>query len=93
MPLLRKFRARFPQKTVWCYSGYTFDKDLKEGGRAHCEATEEMLSRIDVLVDGEFVESLKDLKLRFRGSSNQRIIDVPRSLREGAVRLWKEGKY
>ena len=67
LPLLRKFKERFPQKTVWCYSGYTFDKDLSAGGRAHCEATDEMLSMLDILVDGEFVEELKDLKLRFRG--------------------------
>lgn len=93
LPLLRKFKERFPQKTVWCYSGYTFDKDLSAGGRAHCEATDEMLSMLDILVDGEFVEELKDLKLRFRGSSNQRIIDVPRSLAEGQVRLWKDGAY
>ena len=91
--LLRKFKERFPKKTVWCYSGYTFDKDLKEGGRAHCEATDEMLSFIDVLVDGEFVEDLKDLKLKFRGSSNQRIVDVPESLSEGGVRLWRGGNY
>ena len=93
LPLLRKFKERFPQKTVWCYSGYTFDKDLSAGGRAHCEATDEMLSMLDILVDGEFVEELKDLKLRFRGSSNQRIIDVPRSLDAGQVRLWKDGAY
>ena len=93
MPLLRKFRERYPQKDVWCYSGYTFDSDLQEGGRAHCEATDEMLSMLDILVDGEFVEDLKDLKLRFRGSANQRIIDVPRTLREGEVRLWKDGQY
>lgn len=93
LPLLRKFKERFPQKTVWCYSGYTFDRDLSAGGRAHCEATDEMLSMLDILVDGEFVEELKDLKLRFRGSSNQRIIDVPRSLAERQVRLWKDGAY
>lgn len=93
LPLLRKFRRRFPQKDVWCYSGYTLDKDLTGGGRAHCEATEEMLSLIDILVDGEFVEEKKDLKLRFRGSSNQRIIDVKRTLAEGQVRLWKDGAY
>ena len=93
LPLLRKFRRRFPQKDVWCYSGYTLDKDLTGGGRAHCEATEEMLSLIDILVDGEFVEEKKDLKLRFRGSSNQRIIDVKRTLAEGQVRLWKGGAY
>lgn len=93
LPLLRKFRERYPQKDVWCYSGYTFDSDLQKGGRAHCEATDEMLSMLDILVDGEFVEDLKDLKLRFRGSANQRIIDVPRTLREGEVRLWKDGQY
>lgn len=93
LPLLRKFRERYPQKDVWCYSGYTFDTDLQAGGRAHCEATDEMLSMLDILVDGEFVEDLKDLKLRFRGSANQRIIDVPRTLREGEIRLWKDGEY
>lgn len=93
LPLLRRFRERFPQKDVWCYSGYTLDTDLAAGGRPHCEATDEMLSLIDVLVDGEFVEEKKDLKLRFRGSSNQRIIDVKRTLAEGAVRLWKDGAY
>ncbi len=93
LPLLRKFRERYPQKTVWCYTGYTFETDLQRGGRAYCEATEEMLSRIDILVDGEFVEEKKDLKLRFRGSSNQRIVDVPRSEKEKAVRLWQDGKY
>ena len=93
LPLLRKFRERYPQKDVWCYSGYTFDSDLQEGGRTHCEATDEMLSMLDILVDGEFVEDLKDLKLRFRGSANQRLIDVPRTLREGEVRLWKDGQY
>ncbi len=92
LPLLRKFRERYPQKSVWCYSGYTLETDLLTG-RAHCEATDEMLSYIDVLVDGEFVEEKKDLKLRFRGSSNQRIIDLKRTLSEGTVRLWKDGDY
>lgn len=89
--LLKKVRARFPQKDVWCYTGYTLDKDLKEGGAAYTEYTDGMVSRIDVLVDGKFVEELKDVKLRFRGSSNQRIIDVKRSLEEGRVRLWLDG--
>ena len=93
LPLLRAFRARFPQKTVGCYTGYTLDADLVPGGRAYCEATDEMLAGIDVLVDGEFVEEKKDLKLRFRGSSNQRIIDLARTRGEGALRLWKDGAY
>lgn len=79
--LLRRVRREYPQKTVWCYTGYLYDSDLCEGGRAHCEATDEMLSFIDVLVDGEFVEEKKDLKLQFRGSSNQRILDVKECLK------------
>ena len=91
--LLRKFRDTYPKKTVWCYSGYTLDRDLVAGGKAHCEVTDEMLSMLDILVDGEFVESLKDLKLRFRGSSNQRIIDVKRTLQDKQIRLWQDGNY
>lgn len=91
--LLHKFRDTYPKKTVWCYSGYTLDRDLVAGGKAHCEVTDEMLKMIDILVDGEFVESLKDLKLRFRGSSNQRIIDVKRTLQDKQIRLWQDGNY
>ena len=74
--LLRKVREQYPQKTVWCYSGYLFDRELLSESRARCEYTDEMLSMIDVLVDGRFVEKLKDIRLVFRGSSNQRVIDV-----------------
>lgn len=83
--LVKKAKKRFPDKTIWCYSGYTFDKDLIPGGRAYTKVTDEMLGCIDVLVDGEFVLALKDLKLHFRGSSNQRIIDVPASLKKKKV--------
>ena len=89
--LLRRVKSEFPHKDIWCYSGYTYDVDLAQGGRACIEVTDEMLSYIDILVDGKFVESLKDIKLRFRGSSNQRIIDVQRSRKDGCVRLWKDG--
>lgn len=85
VPLLRKIRQRFPQKDVWCYSGYTLDKQLWQESRARCAVTDEMLSYLDVLVDGEFVEELKNLSLRFRGSSNQRIICVPESLKQHKV--------
>ena len=77
---LERVKKECPDKNIWCYTGYTFDKDLTEGGKAFCEATAPMLSMIDVLVDGEFVEELKDIRLSFRGSSNQRIIDVKKSL-------------
>ena len=83
--LLRKVRAKYPNKNVWAYSGYLFDKELLEESRARCEATDEMLSLIDVLVDGEFMLDKKDLGLEFRGSSNQRLIDVQKSLKSGTV--------
>lgn len=72
--LLRRIRQTYPQKDIWCYTGYLYDVDLPEGGEVHTEVTEEMLSYIDVLVDGEFVEAKKDITLKFRGSSNQRIL-------------------
>ena len=83
--LVKRAKEVFPNKTIWCYSGYTYDKDLKPGGRAYTDVTDEMMSYLDVLVDGEFVLELKDLKLHFRGSSNQRIIDVQESLKTNSV--------
>lgn len=80
--LLRRVRAEAPGKTVWSYSGYTWE-ELTGESRARCEVTDEMLSLVDILVDGEFVESKKDISLTFRGSSNQRIIDVQASLASG----------
>ena len=90
LPLLKKLRERMPQKTVWCYSGYLFDKELLSDSRARCEATDKMLSLIDVLVDGRFVEAQKSLMLKFRGSANQRIIDVKKSLNAGSVILYMD---
>lgn len=89
LPFLKKVRKRHPQKTIWCYTGYLLDKQLWEESAARCEVTDEILSLIDVLVDGEFVEEEKDISLTFRGSRNQRIIDVPESLRQGKVCLYR----
>lgn len=89
LPLLKKVRNTFPHKNIWCYTGYLFDRELCQESRARCECTDEMLQYIDVLVDGEFIETLKDISLAFRGSSNQRIIDVKRSLESGKVQLWE----
>ncbi len=88
LPLLREFRSRFPGKTVWCYTGYTLADGCMAEEHANCEATRELLSLLDVLVDGPFIEEQKDIRLRFRGSSNQRIIDVRRTLREGEIVLY-----
>ena len=85
LPFLRRVKAQFPQKTIWCYTGYLFDAELLSDSRARCAETDEMLSLIDVLVDGEFVQALYNISLQFRGSSNQRIIDVPKSLASGTV--------
>lgn len=74
-PFLEKVRAAYPEKNIWCYSGYVYDKDLRpHDGRKHCEVTDRMLACIDVLVDGPFIEAEKDITLNFRGSRNQRIL-------------------
>ena len=85
--LLRAVRQQYPQKDVWCYTGFTMDQDLVPGGCRYCEVTDEMLSMIDILVDGRFVLAKRNLMLNFRGSENQRIIDVPASLAAGQVVL------
>lgn len=74
--LLKKIRQLFPEKDIWCYTGYLYDQDLIPGGRVFTEDTEKMLSCIDVLVDGEFIEAQKDISLQFRGSRNQRILQL-----------------
>lgn len=87
LPFLRKVKNELPNKNIWCYTGYLFDSELLSESRARCEFTDEMLSLIDVLVDGEFVQALHDISLAFRGSSNQRIIDVQKSLETGEIKL------
>ena len=87
LPFLRRVKNELPNKNIWCYTGYLFDRELLSESRARCEFTDEMLSLIDVLVDGEFVQALHDISLAFRGSSNQRIIDVQKSLETGEVKL------
>ncbi len=91
-PFLEKVKAAYPDKTVWCYTGYDFEKDLLTGKKGDPEVTMHMLECIDVLVDGRFVEELKDLNLRFRGSSNQRIINVPESLKQDQIVFWNGDK-
>lgn len=90
LPFIRRVKKELPGKDIWCYTGYTYERDVLERMCAEWEETKELLSYIDVLVDGEFVQALKDLGLRFRGSSNQRIIDLPKSLRMGKTVLWED---
>lgn len=88
LQLLRRVKSEYPHKDVWCYTGYLFDRDLLMDSRARCEHTDEMLSLIDILVDGPYIEEQKDISLQFRGSRNQRIIDVRRSLSQNEVVIW-----
>ena len=88
--LLRQIKAAYPEKSIWAFSGYLFDRDILSGQLGDWEITKEYLSYLDVLVDGPFVEAKKDLMLRFRGSSNQRLIDVPKSLTAGEVVEWED---
>ena len=80
----------YPEKDIWCYTGYDFEKDIVNEMFTKWPETKELVSMIDVIVDGKFVEELKDLKLRFRGSSNQRIIDVKESLKQGTIVPWED---
>ena len=91
LPLLQEVRIRYPSKTVWAFSGYTLEQ-IRSGTLGPPSVTEEILSCVDVLVDGPFVESLKNLQLRFRGSSNQRLIDLRQTLAAGTVVLWDDGR-
>ena len=90
LDLLRQLKAAYPEKTVWAYSGYLYDKHILPGRLGDPAITREILSFLDVLVDGPFVLEQKNLSLRFRGSSNQRIIHVPLSLERGEVVLWED---
>lgn len=89
LPFLKRVRARYPSKTIWIFSGFTYEELMSENSHPHCEVTEEILSLCDVLVDGRFVEALKDITLLYRGSSNQRLIDLHKTSR-GSIVLWSE---
>lgn len=90
LELVKRIRQNYPEKSIWAFSGYLYEKDILAGRLGDPSITRAFLEHIDVLVDGPFVESLKDLSLRFRGSSNQRLIDVKRSLAEGQTILWED---
>lgn len=87
LPFVRRVKAAYPEKNVWAFSGFTYEELLTEGSHPRCEATDELLSLLDVLVDGRFVEALHDISLRFRGSSNQRLIDLNATRETGSVVL------
>ena len=87
--LIRRIKKELPQKSIWMFSGYVYERDLIAGGKKHTDVTDEILDSIDVLVDGPFVLEKKNIALRFRGSENQRIIDMKESRKTGRVELKK----
>lgn len=90
--LYKAVREHLPGKNIWVYTGYTLERDLLQDSRARCDITDEILSMIDVLVDGEFVLEQKNIMLKFRGSENQRLIRVPESLAQGRVVLLSDNE-
>ena len=90
LPFVQRGRERFPGKTVWAFTGFTLEELQREGSYPRCEATDGLLALLDVLVDGRFEEEKKDISLRFRGSSNQRLIDMKETRKGNRIVLWNE---
>ena len=89
LPLLREIREKYPHKTIWCFTGFRLDDELlTDGSYPRCEVTDALLACIDVLVDGRFVRELKDISLQFRGSRNQRVIDMNKTRETGTITIW-----
>ncbi|MBR3750884.1 MAG: anaerobic ribonucleoside-triphosphate reductase activating protein [Clostridia bacterium] len=88
LPFVKRVRQIYPDKDIWAYSGFTLEELLDDKARCHCPETLPLLKLIDVLVDGKFEADKYDISLRFRGSSNQRIIDLPATLKKGEVVPW-----
>lgn len=93
IPLVKKVRETFPDKSIWCFTGYDFEKDVMGKMYADWPETKDLLSYIDVIVDGEFVEELKNVNLRFKGSSNQRTILVKDTIESKKITLWEPPAY
>lgn len=87
LPLVKKVKEMYPEKNIWAFTGYLYDQDLVPGGKCYTEDTDSLLDRIDVLVDGPFVEELKDITLKFRGSRNQRVLDLKKTRESGTIEL------
>ena len=93
LPLLQKVRRRYPDKSIWCFTGFRLEDELlRDGSHPRCAVTDRLLSCIDVLVDGRFVAAEKDISLQFRGSRNQRVLDLPKTLAAGQPVIWEHLK-
>lgn len=89
LPLVQAVRERLPEKTIWCYTGYDFEEDILGRMMKESETTRKLVPLFDVMVDGKFVEEKRNLKLKFRGSENQRVLNVKESL-EAEKAVWME---
>ncbi len=89
LPLVKKVKEKFPNKSIWCYTGFDYEKDVMGNMYKNWDETKELINNIDVIVDGKFEQELKNPSLKFRGSSNQRVIDVPKSIKENKV-IWAD---
>ena len=91
LPFLQEVRRRYPRKNIWCFTGFRLEDELlQDGSYPRCEVTDDLLHCIDILVDGRFLREEKDISLQFRGSRNQRIIDLPRTLSSDRIVLWDQ---
>ena len=92
LPFVREVKKRYPNKPIWCYTGYVFNPETGEleEKEKNTEQTKELISLLDVLVDGAFIEELKNIRLKFRGSENQRVLDVQKSLQSRSPVLYME---
>ena len=91
LPLLQEVRRRYPDKSIWCFTGFRLEDELlRDGSYPRCEVTDALLACIDILVDGRFVKELKDISLQFRGSRNQRVIDMDRTREAGEITIWEK---
>ncbi len=90
LPFLKRVRKEYPGKNIWMFTGFTYELLKTDGSHPRCECTDEILSLIDILVDGRFMLAKKNISLQFRGSENQRVIDVPKTLALGKVSIWEK---
>lgn len=90
LPFIKRVRAMYPDKDIWMFSGFTYEELKTDGSHPRCECTDELLELADILVDGRFVEAKKNISLQFRGSENQRILDMKKTLAAGAPVWWSE---
>lgn len=88
LPFVKRVREAYPDKNIWGFTGYTLEELLTDGAHPRCEATDELLSLVDILVDGRFEKDKKNLMLKFRGSQNQRLIDMNATRKNGKITLY-----